>query len=378
MRTGRPIAFRLAAIAAGAGAFAVFQLLVAYPQVAENAYAGGLGRLVPSIMSRLTGAIPFSLAMPVIAGFVLWQVIGIARGLSRVRRGERGIREAIVAGLLRAGSDAGIAVFLFYVMWGFHYARPPIEQRLGWPSLDAGGADLDRLAGEMVDAANAEYRALHPEARETGYDALTPPPDRRALIDHLASGWIEVESIAGSGLAAGFGDPKPLLGSRVLDHLGLAGFYFPWTGEANYNRGTPPVSLPQVVAHEMAHQRGFAPEDEANFIGYLVAALSPHPYPRYSAAVFAQRQLIFEVARRDREKARALVERRLPGVQRDIDAERAYWERFEGPATQAAARVNDAYLKSQRVEGGIESYSRSVELLIIYAGSRGGTLTSPP
>jgi hypothetical protein len=284
----------------------------------------------------------------------------------------------MAAGLLRLGSDTGIAVVLFYVMWGFHYARPPLEQRLGWSPVDAGVAGLEHLAAEMVEAANTEYRALHRDSKP-GDDALTVPLDRSALVDQLGSGWREVESIVDRrGLAAGFGDPKPLLGSRVLDHLGLAGFYFPWTGEANYNGGTPSVSLPQVVAHEMAHQRGFAPEDEANFIGYLVAALSPHPYPRYSAAVFAQRQLIFEVARHDREKAAALIDRRLPGVQRDIDAARAYWERFEGPATHAAAGVNDAYLRSQRVEGGILSYSRSVELLVLYARSRGDTLSAAP
>jgi hypothetical protein len=90
--------------------------------------------------------------------------------------------------------------------------------------------------------------------------------------------------------------------------------------------------------------------------------------------VFAQRQLLSALARHDRDGAAELAGRRLPGVQRDIDAARAYWEQFEGRASRTARRMNNAYLHSQRVPGGILSYQRSVELLIAYARSRGGWL----
>jgi hypothetical protein len=317
--------------------------------------------------------IPFSLAELFIAGFALRQLTSAGRGLSRVRRGEWRPKEALAAGALRFGSDAGIVVALFYLLWGFHYARLPLEERHGWRGAGADEVELSLLAQEMVDAANAEYVSLHgTEDRGAPTGSVL---ERGDLVELLGSGWRGVEPIVSrSRLASGFGDPKPLMASRGLDYLGISGFYFPWTGEANFNRGTPPVSLPQVVAHEMSHQRGYAREDEANFMGYLVAVLTPHPYPRYSGCVFAQRQLLATLARHDRERALELVAQRHSGVQRDIDAARAYWARFEGPASRAAGRVNNAYLKGHRVPGGILSYRRSVELLVAYARSRGGRL----
>jgi hypothetical protein len=128
------------------------------------------------------------------------------------------------------------------------------------------------------------------------------------------------------------------------------------------------------MAHEMSHQRGFAREDEANFAGYLAASLASEPYPRYSAYVFAQRQLLSALARYDRDRASELAALRLPGVQRDIRAAVEYWARFEGATSRATRSMNDAYLRANRVPGGILSYNRSVELLVAYARSRGGWL----
>ena len=124
----------------------------------------------------------------------------------------------------------------------------------------------------------------------------------------------------------------------------------------------------------MAHRRGFAREDEANFAGFVVAASAENAYSRYSAYVFAQRQLLLTLARSDRGRVEELLERRSPGVQRDIDAAHEYWSQFRGPATRIARSFNDAYLRTHRVPGGVLSYRRSVELLIAYSRSRGGRL----
>jgi hypothetical protein len=162
--------------------------------------------------------------------------------------------------------------------------------------------------------------------------------------------------------------------SRLLDYFGVTGFYFPWTAEANVNGGMPIMAQPHSAAHEMAHQRGFAREDEANFVGFLVAASANDHLSRYSAYLFAQRQLLNALARSDMERAIELARQRAPGVQRDIDRIREYWEQFEGPARDAARNVNDAYLRANRIPAGVLNYNRSLELLVAYARSRGGWL----
>ncbi|MGD8330920.1 MAG: DUF3810 domain-containing protein, partial [Acidobacteriota bacterium] len=296
---------RLALIAAGAGTFALFLALRAVPSLVETVYGDFVGPLLASSLSAITGVLPFSLIELLVIGLVLWQVWCVARGLGEVRRGERGWASTLAGGTLRLLADVGVVMALFYVLWGFNYARPPLEQRLQWNGREADIEEVARLAEEMVEAANFEYTTL------TLTEDLGEPsraPQRGELLPQLDEGWRSAGDVLGAPAAAifGYGRPKVLLSSFLLDYTQTSGFYSPWTGEANYNGGTPDVSLPQVIAHEMSHQRGFAREDEANFAGYLVAASAPESYARYSAYVFAQRQLLSTLARYDRDRATAL------------------------------------------------------------------------
>jgi hypothetical protein len=163
-----------------------------------------------------------------------------------------------------------------------------------------------------------------------------------------------------------------------MNHLRLTGYYFPFTGEANFNRLQPASSLPHTVAHEHAHQRGIALEDEANFIGYLACAMSDDPYARYSGYLFAQRQLLSELAARDMARAQALVARRLPGVQRDVDFVRTFWQQYEGRAARLNEAVNDRYLRAQGERRGVASYAASRSLIVLFARHNGGTAIVPP
>src|SRR5207248_11260701 len=100
------------------------------------------------------------------------------------------------------------------------------------------------------------------------------------------------------GAAAPAVPPKPVYFSGLMSRLGISGVYSPFTGEPNYNALQPDFDLPFAVAHEMAHQRGFAREDEANFIAFLVCTKASNAYVRYSGYLGALRVLgvLFRVA----------------------------------------------------------------------------------
>ena len=120
--------------------------------------------------------------------------------------------------------------------------------------------------------------------------------------------------------------------------------------------------------------RGVAGESEANFWGYLAAVHSSDALARYSAYRFANRQMVSELALIDPQTAIQMVRRRLPGVQRDIDHSRQYWQSFRGRGTSIGNSVNNAFLRSNRVEGGVRSYSMSAFLFLAYARAQGGNL----
>lgn len=363
---------RLGLALAGGAAFGLAQLLAAAPDVVERVFATGWSPAVLRPLSRAAGLIPFPLAELVVAGFLLRQLAGAARGLAGVRRGERSLPHALGAGALRLGQDLGVAAVLFYALWGFNYARAPLEERLGLPDgTVAGDAEIAALAEAAVQRANEAYRALHGTAdagRPTGL-----PSDRGALRRALQQGWKEAARRLElpDHVAARYGPAKTFVGSGLLARLGISGFFFPFTGEPVLNGRVPAVAAVQALAHEQAHQRGAAPEDEAGFLGFVAASGAPHPLARYAAHAFASRYLLAELARRDRGRYQRLSARRLPGVRRDLADLRAYVERYRGPTSRLASRVNDAYLRSNRVEGGAESYGLVVRLLVAYGRARG-------
>jgi hypothetical protein len=165
-------------------------------------------------------------------------------------------------------------------------------------------------------------------------------------------------------LAIGCTRPKPLLTSAALSWLGITGIYSPFTGEPNVNMTLPDSELPFAASHEVAHQRGFAREDEANYLGYVACRLHPDADFRYSGRLAASVYAMNALALRDRAAWKRLEAGRSAGVGRDLAALVAWAERYRGPVERLSARLNDAYLRSQGQPEGVESYGRVVDLLL--------------
>ena len=185
---------RLALAGTGAAAFIVFRLLVLAPGLTETVYGRGIGPLFASMLSSIAGIVPFSLAEIVIVIFVGRQLLGAAKGIGQIRNGDRRLTNAVAAGVLRIGADIGVVVATFYLVWGFNYARPPLESRQQWNGAEADVEELARLAQEMIEAANFEYATI------TGADDSGQPtvgPQGAELIAQLATGWEATEEILG-------------------------------------------------------------------------------------------------------------------------------------------------------------------------------------
>lgn len=371
--THRPAksSIRWTLLASGPIAWLLFLLLLRRPSIAEDLYAQGLGAWIGLALGRISGLFPFALSEIVLALALV--SLGVRVGVLFRRRP---LWKSALRTLLDLATAASAIFALFYLVWGFHYARPALPDRDAWPPLDADVQELLlALADESVPAVNDAYRALH-GTEDLG--APTPWPASLPDLDQaLDAAWSELP--AGDLHAMGRarrGRAKGLRISPLLHRLGLSGFYFPFTGEANFNRTLPAMRLPCVIAHEKAHQRGVASEDEANFYGWWTASRAVHPLARYSAALFAHRRIVSELARRDPQAAQQRIAQRLPGVQRDVDDLYRYWREHDGPARNLSRNVNHAYLRGHHVQGGIESYGRVLQLLLRHADRQGGTLTA--
>jgi len=333
-----------------------------------------LGPIIAGVLSTITGIVPFAIGELLVLALLLRYTMSGAVALRDVIHGSRQMKNAAAAGVLRLAQDSGVTVCLFYVLWGFNYAVLPFPERVGWPALGEVGVDeLNALAAETTNATNAAYIELH-GVSDAGVPT-TLPDDMDALEDAIVNGWKDArERMELPPDVTRFGRVKTPILTPFYEWLGIAGFYFPFTGEANVRAGMPALDVPRIIAHEKTHQRGVARESEANFWGYLSAVHSRDPLARYSALRMANRQMVLELARMNVELALQITRTRLPGVQRDIEDSRDYWQRFQGRGTSIGSTVNNAFLRSNQVEGGIRSYSMSAFLFLAYARAHGGSL----
>ena len=341
-------------------------LALSRSQWIEDHFATSWAPSVSAGLTALTGRLPFCLAEWLLGAALIFVA---SRTFSILRAAWRREGRAVLVALVDLLNFALLTALLFYATWGLHYGQRPLALRLDWaPPLEASVQDdeLERLAGELVDEVNRLYRGLH-----GGDDRERPShegdgPDADALESKLDDGLRAAGRVLGlpDPFARSRGPSKTPLASGLMTRLALSGFYFPWTGEANVNGQIPHWQAPFVRAHEKAHQRGIASEDEANYLAVLACHFVDDAFVRYSGLLSAQRYLLFDLLRLRPEAAQKLIARRIPGVQRDVLAARQFWTRNESWSSEVSRSVNDRYLKAHQVIGGIASYGRVSRLLL--------------
>ena len=170
-------------------------------------------------------------------------------------------------------------------------------------------------------------------------------------------------------LSSGHNKPKKLLFSKLMSRLSYTGFYFPFTGEANINIDAPASFLPSTIAHEQAHQRGIAFEQEANFVAVLACIGSEDPAYVYSGYLLGFIHLNNALYRHDRERFNEVYASLSDEVKADLQFNNEYWRKYESPISGVSDAVYDTFLKSYGQELGILSYGAVVDLLVTYFGS---------
>lgn len=336
------------------------------PEAVDRLYSRGLFRYTAEALGAIGSLTRVSLAQLVIGLALLLAIVGVFLALRRMRR-----RRSLRAGL---GTPRGwlaslaVLVWLFHLSWGLHYARPPLRDRLGLAAVGPSPENLARLVRFLAAETNRSYdNALDQDEIAAGHDGETPSgtrflQPRSELLEGLDRAY---RSITPSMRDVRFSRPKfPEPSGYILTRLGISGFYFPFTGEATVDAELPEVLVPFTAAHEMAHQRGTAREDEANMLAYLACRRSGSWSSRYSGALGAYRRAAVALWRAAPDSFRADLLR--PGPRADLDVIRRFWQRHEGAATSVATRMNDSYLKANRQREGVASYGRMVELLLAF------------
>lgn len=325
------------------------------PQGFESYYAQGINKWTIELVSVITGIFSFSVGEFIVYGHVLVLPVVAIILLIKIFRG------GFFRSIYRILQYVCILYVAFMFMWGFNYERQSVSSSIGFEVGTYTKEELSALTSYLVQEANR----LRPYQTLSADGVMMIPGGYKQIFARASDGYTEL-SKKYQFLSGLYGKPKPILASEPMLYTGITGIYFPYTAEANVNVSVPDLLLPATTLHEMAHQRGIAPEDEANFIAYLAAVAHPDKDFQYSGTILALINTMNALYGIDADEATKIRAIYSDGVSQDIISYSRFWDDYKGKTTEVADRVNDTYLKTNRQEDGVRSYGKMVDLLLGY------------
>ena len=159
------------------------------------------------------------------------------------------------------------------------------------------------------------------------------------------------------------------------DYIGYTAFYQPITGEAIIRGDLPKLTMPFTMSHEIAHQLGYASEEQANFIAYVIGIESDQPIFNYSTQLqlftYAQyAHLNFIAKRGDFELYKQVIERNRKLLSPQVIADRRKIKNFflqkQDLQIQGASEMYNQFLIWNKQEKGIDSYNDVLLWVLAY------------
>jgi hypothetical protein len=263
--------------------------------------------------------------------------------------------------LFSTGATLSVIHFLFYFSWGMNYYRVPLATELNITSTEYTNNELETYANRLIKEINS--------LQET----ITNNPNEKVIVPLSKKEIYKVSKIGFEKIS----EKHPFLNYKAtsiknsllsvpLSYMGFAGYLNPFTGEAQVNSKTPLYSYAFTTCHEIAHQLGYAAENEANFIGYLAAVNNKNIYFQYAGKISALKYILSELYKRDPSTYNAYLKTINKGIILNIQESREFWNSYENPLEPLFKKSYNTYLKVNKQKKGIKSYNYMVNLLLNY------------
>lgn len=251
--------------------------------------------------------------------------------------------------------------FVYQILWGMLYFQAPLMDKL--PKEQFQLEEVKRLALEYLERTN-ESRALVNQDRNGVYKVL----NINRVVEEIQKQTNTLPATLNEKEGTGIASMKPSLFSNILSYTGILGYYNPFTAEGQYNPELPSSYLVFTLAHESAHQLGYAREQEASFIAFLCGEKSTNYDLQHNTNWYVLKSLMRYIEPKDPDFNDRLEANFSPALQRDYLYEKNFFRRKESVLINVFQFTNDLFLKSNRQEGSI-TYNYFTELFVRYKRS---------
>lgn len=335
----------------------LYVLFTQLPSFADwfNRHVSSIGRM---LLAYLTNLLPFSLTELLLLLIPLWIVLLVVIAYRHYT--DRAHDTLVYVGIL----FSGICVVAILFVWNFAagYFGTTLDQKLSLYRQKVSAEELYQTAERLSE----ELRTLTDEIVFAPDGASVMPYSQAEMNEKLLEAYdrfCEKEDFLHTFRSR----IKPVMLSEPMSYTHITGVYTFFTGEANINVNFPDYTIPYTAAHELAHQRGIAREDEANFIAFLVCLESEDPYLRYSALLNVYEYVASALYSADASLYRQSYERLPVQMRAERTAYAHFFEKYrENVAATVSQATNDLYLQSQGAKEGTKSYGMVVDLAVAY------------
>ncbi len=321
-------------------------------------YNQNIGAFVRAVLSYFTTYLPFSFAETIIIGMPFIIGIMIYISVKAIKKSDISSTRCIV-GLF---SVLTFMYSIFVLGYGVGYHGTSLASKLELEEKAVSAKELKETAEIILD----EITPLLSEIAYSGSGASFMTYSLDDMNENLNDTYMKACQKY-SFIQKLRSNIKYIVLSEPMTYTHISGVYSYYTGEANLNINFPDYTLPFTAAHELAHQRGIAPENEANFVAFLVCIESDDPYIRYSAYLNMFEYVTNALYSADSKMYYDVISKTDTRVRGEMIAYSNFFEKYrDSVASEVSDVVNDTYLKTQGQSAGSASYGMVVDLAVAY------------
>jgi len=335
----------------------IVKLLSNYPAFIEKYYSNGLYPIISKLFRYTLGWIPFSFGDLFYAFSIIYMIRWFFKNRRRIIKDTKNWWIDIFAAV-------SIFYFVFHLFWAMNYYRLPLHKNLHLEA-DYTTEKLITVTKQLIEKSNA----LQLQITKNDTVKVEMPYSKSELLQQVPKGYAVLEEDF-PHLKYHPKSIKKSLFSLPLTFMGFSGYLNPLTNEAQVDALIPKYKFPTTASHEVAHQLGYAAENEANFIGFLAATNNPDIYFKYSGFTFGLKHCLLEVYRRDPIAYEELLETINLGIIKNYQETQAFWQSYQNITEPIFKLVYTNFLKANNQKGGMKSYSYVVALLVNYQDSK--------